>query len=170
MTRGTGADSQDSAGDSAASSAGQVNTARIDRFELLRFGLLAFRLGPVLILVALILILSVLSPVFLTTRNAGNVLAQTAVIAILSIGQLMVILTRGIDLSVGSTLALSSVVGAVVFASIPSGPLVVVAILATGAAVGLVNGVVYVWGRLPHPFVITPVSYTHLTLPTKRIV
>ena len=128
---------------------------RFDRFTALRWTLLVIRLGPVLILLGLVLVLSILSPVFLTTRNAGNVLAQTAVIAILSIGQLLVILTRGIDLSVGSTLALSSVVGALVFASVPSGPLVVVAILATGAAVGLVNGVVYVWGRLPHPFVIT---------------
>jgi ribose transport system permease protein len=128
---------------------------RFDRFTALRYALLIIRVGPTLILVAIVVVLSFLSPVFLTTRNAGNVLSQTAVIAVLSIGQLLVILTRGIDLSVGSTLALSSVVGAVVFAAVPSGPLVVVAILVTGAAVGMVNGVVYVWGRLPHPFVIT---------------
>ena len=51
------------------------------------------------------------SPVFLTTGNVGNVLAQSAAIAVLAVGQLLVILTRGIDLSVGSTLALASVSG-----------------------------------------------------------
>ena len=128
---------------------------QLGSYDLLRAVLGLFRLGPFIGLIGLTIVLSILSPVFLTTRNAGNVLAQTAVIAILSLGQLVVILTRGIDLSVGSTLALSSVVGALVFASVPSGPLVVAAMLATGLAVGLVNGIVYVRGRLPHPFVIT---------------
>jgi ribose transport system permease protein len=66
-----------------------------------------------------------------------------------------VIVTRGIDLSVGSTLALSAVVGALVFGALDSGPLVILAMLATGATVGLVNGAVLVWGRLPHPFIVT---------------
>jgi ribose transport system permease protein len=96
-----------------------------------------------------------LSPVFFTTRNFGNVLSQTAVIAILALAQLLVIVTRGIDLSVGSTLALSAVVGAMVFGSVESGTVVVLAMLATGMAVGLVNGAVLVWGRLPHPFIMT---------------
>ena len=113
------------------------------------------RLGPVLILTIVVALLWLSSPFFMTTRNAGNVLAQTAVIASLAIGQLLVILTRGIDLSVGSTLALSSVVGALVFASTSSGVAVIAALLATGIAVGAVNGLVYVFGRLPHPFIIT---------------
>ncbi len=82
-------------------------------------------------------------------------MAQTAAIAVLAIGQLLVILTRGIDLSVGSTLALASVVGAIVYSHGNSGFVVIVVMLATGAAVGFVNGGVYVWGRLPHPFIIT---------------
>jgi ribose transport system permease protein len=85
--------------------------------------LVLLRLGPVLILGVLVLVMSNLSPVFATTQNLGNVLSQTAVIAILAIGQLMVILTRGIDLSVGSTLALSAVVGATVFGSTNGGAL-----------------------------------------------
>jgi ribose transport system permease protein len=96
-----------------------------------------------------------LSPVFLTTRNLGNVLAQTAVIAVLAIAQLLVIVTRGIDLSVGSTMALAAVVGALTFEAVPSGPLVVLAMLGCGMAVGLVNGAAFVWGRLPHPFIVT---------------
>jgi ribose transport system permease protein len=125
------------------------------RYQLLRAALLLIRAGPAVILLGLVAVMSLLSPVFLTTGNAGNVLAQSAVIALLAVGQLLVILTRGIDLSVGSTLALSAVVGALVFAEVPSGWAVVAAMLATGVAVGAVNGVVYVWGRLPHPFIVT---------------
>jgi ribose transport system permease protein len=126
-----------------------------DRPSGLRLALSALRIGPVLMLVILVVALSVLSPVFLTTRNAGNVLAQTAVIAILAIGQLLVILTRGIDLSVGSALALASVVGGLAFGAGWDGLAVIAAILGTGLVVGLVNGVVFVKGRLPHPFIIT---------------
>jgi ribose transport system permease protein len=121
----------------------------------LRIGLRLLRIGPLLILIGIVAVMAILSPFFLTTRNLGNVLAATAAIAVLSMGQLLVILTRGIDLSVGSTLALASVVGALVFRSIDSGPVVVLAMLATGLLVGAINGIVYVKGRLPHPFVIT---------------
>jgi ribose transport system permease protein len=117
--------------------------------------LVLLRLGPLLILGVLVLVMSNLSPVFATTQNLGNVLSQTAVIAILAVGQLMVILTRGIDLSVGSTLALSSVLGATVFGATDGGLLTVLAMLGAGAAVGAVNGLVLVYGRLPHPFIIT---------------
>jgi ribose transport system permease protein len=113
------------------------------------------RTGPALMLIAVIAAASLLSPVFFTTRNLGNVLAQTAVIAVLAIAQLLVIVTRGIDLSVGSTIALAAVVGALTFEAAPSTPLVLLAMLGTGLAVGLVNGMGLVWGRLPHPFIVT---------------
>jgi ribose transport system permease protein len=119
-------------------------------------GLLAFlRLGPLLILIVLVAILANLSPVFFTTQNLGNVLAQSATIAILAVGQLLVILTGGIDLSVGSTLALASVVGALVFAQTGGGAATIIAMLVTGLLVGAVNGFGYVYGRLPHPFIVT---------------
>jgi ribose transport system permease protein len=113
------------------------------------------RTGPALMLIAVIAAASMLSPVFFTTRNLGNVLAQTAVIAVLAIAQLLVIVTRGIDLSVGSTIALAAVVGALTFEAAPNTPLVLLAMLGTGLAVGLVNGMGLVWGRLPHPFIVT---------------
>jgi ribose transport system permease protein len=125
------------------------------RYNGLYAGLVLLRLGPALALLLLILILSQLSPVFLTPRNIGNVLSQSAVICVLAMGQLLVIVTRGIDLSVGSTLALASVVGALVFTQVDSTTAVVMAMLLTGLAVGAVNGVVFVVGRLPHPFIIT---------------
>lgn len=126
-----------------------------DTHRGLRLGLGVLRIGPLLILLALTVALSFLSPFFFSTRNLGNVMAATAAIAVLSLGQLLVILTRGIDLSVGSTLALASVVGALVYGSVTSGPVVIVVMLATGLLVGAVNGIVYVKGRLPHPFIIT---------------
>jgi ribose transport system permease protein len=111
--------------------------------------------GPVLMLVLLVACLAVLEPVFLTPRNIGNVLAQTSVICVLAMGQLLVIVTRGVDLSVGATVALASVVGALAFGTLDSGVAIIAVMLATGLAVGLVNGVVYVWGRMPHPFIVT---------------
>lgn len=125
------------------------------RLYAVQAALVLLRLGPVVILGVLVLVLSAASPYFATTQNLGNVLAQSAVIAILAVGQLLVILTRGIDLSVGSTLALAAVVGALVFESRGSGILTVCVMLLAGAAVGAVNGLVYVFGRLPHPFIIT---------------
>jgi ribose transport system permease protein len=120
-----------------------------------RLALLLIRTGPALMLLVVIAAASALSPFFFTTRNLGNVLSQTAVIAVLAIAQLLVIVTRGIDLSVGSTVALAAVVGALVFESVPSGPLVVLVMLGTGLLVGTVNGAALVWGRLPHPFIVT---------------
>lgn len=130
----------------------------VRHYRLLRVALGVLRLGPVLILAGLIVGMALASPVFLTTGNIGNVLSQTAVIAVLAVGQLLVVLTRGIDLSVGSTLALASVVGAIAFEHGQGGLAVIAVMLATGAAVGFVNGAVYVWGRLPHPFIITLAS------------
>ncbi len=124
-------------------------------FDGPRLALAAIRIGPGIMLLAVVLVVAALSPVFLTPRNIGNVLSQSAVIAVLALAQLLVIITRGIDLSVGSTMALSAVVGAIIFESVPSGPMVIVAMLATGTLVGALNGVVYVYGRLPHPFIVT---------------
>ena len=122
---------------------------------MLSLSLRALRAGPFLILLVLALILSLTVPVFMTGRNLGNVLAQTAVIAVVAMGQHLVILTRGIDLSVGSNLALASVFGALVYKVADSSPLVMLVMVVAGALVGAVNGLVYVFGRLPHPFIIT---------------
>ena len=121
----------------------------------LRALLLILRIGPAIGLLLLILVMSQLTPVFLTSRNIGNLLAQSAVICVLAMGQLLVIVTRGIDLSVGSTLALGTVVGALAFTAGAPTVVVVLAMILTGVAVGAVNGIVFVAGRLPHAFIIT---------------
>lgn len=121
----------------------------------LTLGLRLLSFGPLLILVLLIVLISLLTPNFLKPVNIGNILAQTAVIAIVAMGQQLVILTRGIDLSVGANLALATVIGGLVYRQVDSAFLVIVAMLASGMLVGFVNGAIYVFGRLPHPFIIT---------------
>jgi ribose transport system permease protein len=124
----------------------------------LTVALWVLRLGPALMLAGVVLAATLSTPLFMTTDNVGNVLDASAVIAVLGIGQLLVIITRGIDLSVGSTVALASVVGAIAFEHQHGGAVVIAAMLATGVAVGVVNGVVFVYGRVPHPFIVTLAS------------
>lgn len=126
----------------------------------LRLALGLLQVGPVAILLGLIVVLSLLSEPFSSLENIGNVMKQSSVICVLALGQLAVIVTRGIDLSVGSTLSLSGVVGAIVWRDYESATLTVLAALATGAAVGAVNGLLLVKGRLPHPFIPTLATLT----------
>ena len=81
---------------------------------------------------------SLFSPTFLTQRNATNVLRQSAMLGVVSVGMTFVILTAGIDLSVGMVLSLTSVVAALLFDNGQGLPLAVVflATLALGALVG----------------------------------
>jgi ribose transport system permease protein len=113
-------------------------------------------IGPVLLLAVLVLTFWMLKPVFLSEGNIQNIITQTSVIALLAIGQLLVIVTRGIDVSVGSIVGLSTVIGATVYGtSANSGAMVIVAMLGIGLGVGLINGVVYVYGRLPNSIINT---------------
>jgi ribose transport system permease protein len=146
-----GAASDSSVGGSAAPPPGDHNRA----YSLLRVALLVMRIGPGLMLLVLVVVLRFLSVKFFTSGNIGNVFDQTATIALLAIGMLLVILTRGIDLSVGSTIALAAVVGAMAYHHIHSGPVIILIMLGVGLATGAVNGLVYVYGRIPHPFIVT---------------
>ena len=126
-----------------------------DRDGLVSSALRLLSFGPLLILLLIVLTFGLMTPSFLTLGNISNILAQTAVIAIVAMGQQIVILTRGIDLSVGANLALATVIGGLVFRVVDSSALVMLAMVLTGAAVGLVNGLAFVIGRLPHAFIIT---------------
>lgn len=114
------------------------------------------KLSPVLILVLLAVALTIAQPLFFSERNFQNLAMQTASIAILAMGQLLVILTGGIDLSVGSVLSLCSVIGATVFINgVGSGLVVIGAMVLVGAITGWLNGAVFVFGRIPSPFIVT---------------
>jgi len=111
-------------------------------------------LGTFAGLMALCLTLWVATPHFLTVSNLLNVLEQTAINAIVAVGMTFVIISGGIDLSVGSVLAVS---GIALGSALQAGAAVPVAIalaLAVGLACGLVNGVLVTFGRLP-PFIAT---------------
>lgn len=124
-----------------------------DRREQLRRALSSS--GPLVGLLLLVAVLSVLSPFFLRIPNLFNVFQQISVIAVLALGSTAVIVSGGIDLSVGSVLALGGAVCAWAFvqAGLPM-PLAIVLGLAVGAVVGLVNGLLITAGRLP-PFIAT---------------
>jgi ribose transport system permease protein len=117
--------------------------------------------GPLLILALLVVVMALLSPYFLTSRNLTNLGFQTSIVGVLALGQLLVILTRGIDLSVGSVVALSGVVGAIVAGSSTTGAsgshgaLTLLAMAGVGLGVGLLNGAILVGGRVMNPFIVT---------------
>ena len=123
--------------------------------------------GPLLALVGLALVLWILTPHFLTVSNLLNVAEQTTIIAIVAVGMTWVIISGGIDLSVGSLVAFSGVVMATLLHAGWPLPTALLAGLSTGMALGMLNGFLITRGSLP-PFIATPVSYTHLTLPTNR--
>lgn len=133
----------------------QAGGRQAGRGVAISLSLRLLNVGPLLILIVLVAVIGLFTPNFLKPINIGNILAQTAVIAIVAMGQQLVILTKGIDLSVGANLALSAVIGGLLFRMTDSAPLVMLAMVLTGAAVGAVNGIVYVFGRLPHPFIVT---------------
>ena len=109
------------------------------------------------VLTALLVVVALISfstPYFLTTDNLMGVFRSFSLIAIMSIGMVMVIITGGIDLSVGSVMGLSSLVTALGFQSGLPTPVCMIGGLATGLLFGLFNGVLITVIRLP-PFIAT---------------
>jgi len=107
-----------------------------------------------LILIVMWFLLSLLSPYFFTVGNLSEITLQTAVIGIIAAGQTLVILSGGIDLSVGSVFACSGVAGGLVFQVTGNLWLTSVATLLTGAALGSLNGLFITRLRVP-PFIAT---------------
>lgn len=112
------------------------------------------RFGLLLVYLVLIIGLSLLSNRFLTASNQINILRQATINGIISVGMTLVILTAGIDLSVGSVLALSAVIGADLLKRGIPVPVAVLAALGVGALAGLVNGIIITRGKIP-PFIAT---------------
>jgi len=115
---------------------------------------LSQRFGLVFSFLLLCAVLSLLSDRFLTLNNAINVLRQSTINGIIAVGMTYVILTAGIDLSVGAVLALCTVVTADLLQRGLPVPLAVAVGLGLGAGLGLANGLIITKGRVP-PFVAT---------------
>ena len=109
----------------------------------------ARELGTLVGLVLLVGLLSALTPHFLSVSNLLNVMEQTSINAVIALGMTFVILSGGIDLSVGSLLALSGVVLAWALQGGWPAPAAILAGLGVGGASGLVNGLLITKGRLP---------------------
>src|SRR5699024_196721 len=117
---------------------------------LSRLGRWAMNNGALVGLILLCIGLFIATPSFLTVPNLINIGIQASVVAILAFGMTFVIVTAGIDLSVGSVAALGAVVSAYSFASLGlPGILTLVVGLLIGAAAGAISGLSIAYGKLP---------------------
>ena len=110
--------------------------------------------GTLLGLIGLSIVLWIMTPYFLTVSNLLNVAQQTSINAIIAVGMTFVIITAGIDLSVGSLVAFSGVVlASVLQAGVPL-PIAILVGLGVGLSCGMINGLLITHGRIP-PFIST---------------
>jgi ribose transport system permease protein len=116
--------------------------------------LLAAAPGAAYLLVILCSLLAVWRPEFLSTANLTNVALQVAVLVIVALGMTLVILTEGIDLSLGAVLGLAGVVMGLALVGGHPFPLAIAAALGVGVAFGLANGALIAWAGMP-PFIVT---------------
>ena len=129
--------------------------------------LAAVREDPTLVVLAASIVavfvgFAVSSPDFLSVENVRNIGQQTAVIAIIAVAMTVVIVGRGLDLSVGSVVAFTGVIGAVMLRDGASTPVALVAVVLAGIGVGVVNGI------LVGAFGVSPFMATLATLASAR--
>jgi ribose/xylose/arabinose/galactoside ABC-type transport system permease subunit len=110
--------------------------------------------GIVFVLIALVIIISIAAPVFLSPRNIRNVLQQVSTLGILSMGVTVLMISGGIDLSVGSAISTVAVIaGTMLKAGIPAEIAILTGLL-LGCAIGCLNGMLAALTRA-HPFILT---------------
>ncbi|MFY9902518.1 MAG: ribose ABC transporter permease [Trichococcus sp.] len=117
------------------------------------------KLGPLLALVVLVIFVTIMNPSFMSPTNLLNLLRQVSTNALIAFGMTFVIITGGIDLSVGSTLALSSALMAGLIASGLNPVLAMGVGLVLGAFLGACNGVMITKGKMA-PFIATLATMT----------
>lgn len=105
---------------------------------------------PLIGLIVVSVLMGLASDNFFTLNNIMNVLRQVSIVGILAIGMTFVILTGGIDLSVGAVMALVGTLsaGMMVHAGV-SAPLGLAIGLIVGVSIGLINGTLVAWGKMP---------------------
>jgi inositol transport system permease protein len=110
--------------------------------------------GIVFVLIALVIVISIAAPVFLSPRNIRNVLQQVSTLGILSMGVTVLMISGGIDLSVGSAISTVAVIaGTMLKAGIPA-EIAILTGLVLGCAIGFLNGMLAAFTRA-HPFILT---------------
>lgn len=122
----------------------------------MRIGALVNRYAIGIVLVVFIGLLEIFVPSFRSVGNVQNILLQTSINSLLAVGATLIILTGGIDLSVGSILGFAGIVAALLGKAPGSGPFLVAlaAGVGTGLALGAINGSLVAFVRIP-PFVVT---------------
>lgn len=110
--------------------------------------------GTILGLLIIVVVFSLLTPVFLTAPNLINILQQSSLNAVIALGMTLVIISGGIDLSVGPTAALSAVIGATLMVAGVPIYVAILAALGVGILCGLFNGVLVAYAGL-QPFIVT---------------
>ena len=114
------------------------------------------RWGALFLVLVMVVLSFIAQPdVFLSERNIGNIFRQNSFYAMLALGQFIVIVTAGIDLSVGSTMALAAMTAAVLADAQVFWPLIFLAPLVVGITVGAINGLGLTKLHMPHPFIMT---------------
>jgi ribose/xylose/arabinose/galactoside ABC-type transport system permease subunit len=129
-------------------------TKKILGMDHTEFGIFTRRYGIGLVMLLMIAILSITSPAFRTPDNVLSVLSQVSINGILSIGMVFVMIAGGIDISVGSMLALTSSVAGMVLLKTGNIPLALFVSVASTAVAGLMNGFLVAQCRM-FPFVVT---------------
>lgn len=117
------------------------------------------KLGPLLALIVLVILVSIVNPSFIAPTNLLNLLRQVSTNALIAFGMTFVIITGGIDLSVGSTLALSSALMAGTIAAGMDPLLAMILSLVVGTVFGAVNGLLITKGNMA-PFIATLATMT----------
>lgn len=124
-----------------------------------QFSQITQKLGPLLGLIILIVIVSILNPSFLEPLNILNLLRQVSINALIAFGMTFVILTGGIDLSVGSILALSSAFVANMLVAGFDPILAIIIGCVLGGVMGMINGIMITKGKMA-PFIATLATMT----------
>ena len=127
-----------------------MNAERADSLP----SLLARVPGVAIVLVVLIVAFAVVNPRFMSPANIANILVQGTVLLLLALPMTLIIMTEGLDLSMGAVLTLASIGLAITVVATGSPTLAILAGLAVGLGFGLVNGALVTWLRIP-PFIAT---------------
>ena len=126
---------------------------KISRLNYKNIGRLLLEYNTIVICIIMVLISSIVSDVFFTSTNLANLLRQVSGIGVLSLGMLLVILTGGIDLSVGSMVAMTSVLCGIFILNLPL-PLAIACTILAGVLVGAFSGYLVSVHRIA-PFIAT---------------
>mgnify|MGYP000649254638 FL=1 len=116
-------------------------------------------MGPLIGLILLFIVIAALNDRFISPSNLSNLLRQVSINALISFGMTFVILTGGIDLSVGSILALSSALLASMITSGMNPEMAVIVAAVIGLGLGAVNGIIVAYGKVA-PFIATLATMT----------